>query len=684
MAKKMLIDATQSHGVRVAVAANGCLEHFLFESSDRKPLKNNIYLAKIARIEPSLQAAFADYGGNRHGFLPFGEINDDYYQLPISDRKNPFPEEGATKTEDKVEGSENGTEESESTSDDTKSNGRNFNRSRNRSDNRYKIQEVINRNQVMLVQLLKEERYNKGAVITTRLALAGRYCVLMPMTASGGGVSRKIVNIFQRKKLRKALDELKVEKGMSVIIRTAGEGRTKTEIKKDYEYLLKLWKDIRELTKSSNAPCLIHEEGSLVKTSIRDLYNREIEHIDVSSDEEYKMAKDTMKAMIPSHARKVRRFKHKIQSIFEFNKIGGEISKIYKPNVELKSGGYIVINQTEALVAVDVNSGRSIKERNIEETALKTNLEAAEETAKQIRLRNLSGLIVIDFIDMEIKRNQIKVERFLKDQLKNDRARNQIGQISSFGLLEMSRQRIGTSITEMQGSEVSALEVLRKIENECIREKNEKLFVYTCPSMLPYLVNEKRGSVLDLENKYDTKIYFYEDNSLPAPNFRISTNILQNWRMDGQIIYDSTAERGRYQNKSFSKRKHPKTRRRIGEESNERLEQSVDSEESSKKNNNFNENAKYRTQRSRRKFPFKRSPLNNDKKEETRNIKPDDATKTKVQPSQDQEMKEKIGKKGTNFLLRTVKKASNKKESVSESKKAKKPKKKRGGWWQQK
>ena len=313
MAKKMLIDATQSHGVRIAVAANGCLEHFLFESSDRKPLKNNIYLAKIARIEPSLQAAFADYGGNRHGFLPFGEINEDYYQLPISDRKNPFPEEGATKTEDKVEGSENGTEESESTSDDTKSNGRNFNRSRNRSDNRYKIQEVINRNQVMLVQLLKEERYNKGAVITTRLALAGRYCVLMPMTASGGGVSRKIVNIFQRKKLRKALDELKVEKGMSVIIRTAGEGRTKTEIKKDYEYLLKLWKDIRELTKSSNAPCLIHEEGSLVKTSIRDLYNREIEYIDVSSDEEYKMAKDTMKAMIPSHARKVRRFKHKIQ-----------------------------------------------------------------------------------------------------------------------------------------------------------------------------------------------------------------------------------------------------------------------------------------------------------------------------------------------------------------------------------
>ena len=676
----MLIDATQSHGVRVAVASSGCLEHFLFESSDRKPLKGNIYLAKIARIEPSLQAAFADYGGSRHGFLPFSEINDDYYQLPVSDRQNPSLEEESSKTKSKVKGDDNKVEGSESDSSDIKKDGRTLNR--NRAGNRYKIQEVINRNQVMLVQLLKEERYNKGAVITTRLSLAGRYCVLMPMTMTGGGVSRKIANIFQRKKLRNALDELKVEKGMSVIIRTAGEGRTKAEIKKDYEYLLRLWNDIRELTKSSNAPCLIHEEGSLIKRSIRDLYSREIEHIDVSADREYKIAKDTMKTMIPSHAKKVRRFRHKNQSIFEFNKIEEEIAKIYKPNVEFQSGGYIIINQTEALVAVDVNSGRSIKERNIEETALKTNLEAAEEAAKQIRLRNLSGLIVIDFIDMEIKKNQIKVERFLKDQLKNDRARNQIGQISSFGLLEMSRQRIGTSITEIQGSEVSALEVLRKIENECIREQNEKLFVYTCPSMLPYLVNEKRGSVSDLENKYDTQIYFYEDNSLPAPNFRISTNVLQNWKMDGQIIYDSTTERGKYQNKSFSKRKYSRTKRETEEKSDGRPKEPVDSEESPKKNQDFNGKASYQDRGARKKYPFKRSTLSHDKKEDTKNKKPNNITVIKLQPTQDQENKKEGSKKVTDLPLRTIKSVSDKKESVSESKKAKTLKRKRGGWWQ--
>ena len=675
----MLIDATHAHGVRVAVAADGCLEEFLFESSNQKPLKGNIYLAKVARIEPSLQAAFADYGGNRHGFLPFSEINNDYYQLPVSDRQD--SEGDSPKTKDKTEDTKSGEEEEKTTP--AKANGRRSHRGK--TDSRYKIQEVINRNQVMLVQLLKEERYNKGAVITTRLSLAGRYCVLMPMTTEGGGVSRKIINIFQRRKLRKALDELKVEKGMSVIIRTAGEGRTKTEIKKDYEYLLRLWKDIRELTKSSNAPCLIHEEGSLIKRSIRDLYTREIDHIDVSAEPEYKMVKDTMKTMIPSHAKKVRRFRHKEHSIFEFNKVGEEIATIYKPNVELKSGGYIVINQTEALVAIDVNSGRSIKERDIEETALKTNLEAAEEAAKQIRLRNLSGLIVIDFIDMEVKKTQIKIERFMKDQLKNDRARNQIGQISSFGLLEMSRQRIGTSISEMQDSEVSALEVLRKIENQCTRNRGDKLFVYTCPSMLPYLINEKRRSIVDLESKYDTKIYLYEDNNLPSPNFRISTDTLQNWKVDGEIVYDSTRERGAYQRKSYPKRRRPVPNNRGGEDiANTSPEKLGESKDISKKNKESSRRAKYPSRGGRRKYPFRRPNLISDKKAETKSKKSEDAVKTKSPSAESENSKDTVGKKVTNLLLRKLKKVSDKKDSPADEKKTQEPKKKRAGWWQKK
>ena len=369
-----------------------------------------------------------------------------------------------------------------------------------------------------------------------------------------------------------------------------------------------------------------------------------------------------MKTMIPSHAKKVRRFRHKDQSIFEFNKVGEEIATIYKPNVELKSGGYIVINQTEALVAIDVNSGRSIKERDIEETALKTNLEAAEEAA-----------------------NQIKIERFMKDQLKNDRARNQIGQISSFGLLEMSRQRIGTSISEMQDSEVSALEVLRKIENQCTRNRGDKLFVYTCPSMLPYLINEKRRSIVDLESKYDTKIYLYEDNNLPSPNFRISTDTLQNWKVDGEIVYDSTRERGAYQRKSYPKRRRPVPNNRGGEDiANTSPEKLGESKDISKKNKESSRRAKYPSRGGRRKYPFRRPNLISDKKAETKSKKSEDAVKTKSPSAESENSKDTVGKKVTNLLLRKLKKVSDKKDSPADEKKTQEPKKKRAGWWQKK
>ncbi|HEC91242.1 MAG TPA: Rne/Rng family ribonuclease, partial [Alphaproteobacteria bacterium] len=462
--KKMLIDASHPEETRVVVLTGNRLEDFDVEVESRKQLKGNIYLAKVMRVEPSLQAAFVDYGGNRHGFLAFSEIHPDYYQIPIADREALVAEQKAA---EKAEGEKNGDHDDDAAakegeisaadsdpSKDVETIGgdeqEDFEVSRARliRSRRYKIQEVIKRRQILLIQVVKEERGTKGAALTTYISLAGRYCVLMPNTARGGGISRKISNGSDRKRLKAILKGLELPEGMAVIVRTAGINRSKAEVKRDYEYLIRLWNTIREDTLESTAPALIHEEGNLIKRSIRDLYNNDIEEVIVVGDEGYRMAKDFMKLLIPSHAKKVQPYKETDQSIMRYYKVEAQLNAIHSPQVQLKSGGYIVINPTEALVSIDVNSGRSTRERNIEETALKTNLEASDETARQLRLRDLAGLIVIDYIDMEASRNNAKVERRLKEAMHNDRARIQLGRISPFGLLELSRQRMRPSLLE--------------------------------------------------------------------------------------------------------------------------------------------------------------------------------------------------------------------------------------------
>ncbi|MBT6565856.1 MAG: Rne/Rng family ribonuclease, partial [Candidatus Puniceispirillum sp.] len=421
MTKRLLIDARQAEETRVVLLSGTRIEDFDYETENRKQLKGNVYLARVTRVEPSLQAAFVEYGGNRQGFLAFSEIHPDYYRIPIEDREALLAADRAeAQDEDNEKDAEDGLETvggGDGDEDDIRP---------ARKVRKYKIQEVISRKQIMLVQVVKEERGNKGAALTTYLSLAGRYCVLMPNNSRGGGVSRKITNIADRKRLKTVVGGLDIPDGMAVIVRTAGSKRTKTEIARDYAYLSKLWNDIRERTLESQAPCIIHEEGNLIKRSIRDIYTSEVEEILVEGEEAYKAARNHIKMLIPSHVKKVKKHEDKIP-LFQHYSVESQMDSIHSPQVTLKSGGYLVINQTEALVAVDVNSGRSTRERNIEETALKTNLEAADELARQLRLRDLSGLIVVDFIDMEENRNQHAVERRMKDAMRNDRARIQIG-----------------------------------------------------------------------------------------------------------------------------------------------------------------------------------------------------------------------------------------------------------------
>ncbi|HVY34282.1 MAG TPA: ribonuclease E/G, partial [Caulobacteraceae bacterium] len=442
MSKRMLIDAAHAEETRVVVVDGNRIEEFDFESRSRKQLRGNIYLAKVTRVEPSLQAAFIEYGGNRHGFLAFNEIHPDYYQIPVADREALMREEAeeeddhhpiAAHDED-GDGGETGGEDE----DDVM--GEELARRRRRLMRRYKIQEVIKRRQIMLVQVVKEERGNKGAALTTYMSLAGRYCVLMPNTARGGGVSRKIVSATDRKRLKTMIQSLDTPEGMGLIVRTAGAKRTKAEIKRDYEYLMRLWENIREMTLHSIAPALIYEEEDLVKRAIRDMYDKDLEGIIVEGEAGYREAKEFMRMLMPSQAKKITAYREPTP-LFIKAKVEDYLAQIYSPVVPLKSGGYLVINQTEALVAVDVNSGKATRERNVEATALKTNMEAAEEAARQLRLRDLAGLIVIDFIDMEEAKNNRAVEKKLKDCLKDDRARIQMGKISMFGLMEISRQR---------------------------------------------------------------------------------------------------------------------------------------------------------------------------------------------------------------------------------------------------
>ncbi|EEW59845.1 ribonuclease E [Ruegeria sp. TrichCH4B] len=678
MAKKMLIDATHAEETRVVVVDGNKVEEFDFESENKRQLAGNIYLAKVTRVEPSLQAAFVDYGGNRHGFLAFSEIHPDYYQIPVADREALMEEERAyaeamrardeededpkpkrrtrsrsktraekAKTADAVETKEvaasNGeisgmetidlsddttdlaevpeatspmetvaetpveepkgedqasdsqtgaaqgddtivdapeaegviadaAEETEEASTDTSSedeagdsddeNAEATEAKDSSSDaadkddsiesvaddddqedirpprkprpKRYKIQEVIKVRQVLLVQVVKEERGNKGAALTTYLSLAGRYCVLMPNTARGGGISRKITNAVDRKKLKEIAAELDVPTGAGLIVRTAGAKRTKAEIKRDYEYLQRMWEQIRELTLKSIAPAKIYEEGDLIKRSIRDLYNREIDEVLVEGERGYRIAKDFMKMIMPSHAKNVKNY-HDQLPLFARYQVESYLGGMFNPTVQLKSGGYIVIGVTEALVAIDVNSGRATKEASIEETALKTNLEAAEEVARQLRLRDLAGLIVIDFIDMDERKNNAAVEKKLKDKLKTDRARIQVGRISGFGLLEMSRQRLRPGMIEattapcphchgtglIRSDDSMALSILRQIEEEGTRRRSREVLVKCPVDIANYLMNQKREHIAQIEARYGLSVRIEGDVTLVSPDFSL-------------------------------------------------------------------------------------------------------------------------------------------------------------------
>ncbi|MFI5014066.1 MAG: Rne/Rng family ribonuclease [Hyphomicrobiales bacterium] len=691
MANKMLIDAAHPEETRVVVVRGQRVEEFDFESAQRKPLRGNIYLAKVMRVEPSLQAAFVDYGGNRHGFLAFSEIHPDYYQIPVADREALVAEEArsARESDDDEPGprrnrgrraaaARNGNDASissadaapvdESASEETAADRKaapgeeapstdqasssqeapstgeaassqetasgeaaapigeaswseeaasnaeaswselapsredasldehspisataesaEFSEAENlpapqdgaaplshaedapyaedalaangaaeaneqvieqlgagdgleevperrRPTRRnYKIQEVIKRRQILLVQVVKEERGNKGAALTTYLSLAGRYSVLMPNTARGGGISRKITNAPDRKRLKSVAQELDVPDGMGVIVRTAGAARTKAEIKRDFEYLLRLWENVRELTLKSSAPALVHEEGSLIKRAIRDLYNKDIDEVLVAGEEGYKEAKDFMRMLAPSHAKLVKLDKE-TEPVFARFGVERQLDAMFSNLVTLRSGGYIVINQTEALVAIDVNSGRATREHNIEDTALKTNLEAAEETSRQLRLRDLAGLIVIDFIDMDEKRNNRSVEKRLKDCLKNDRARIQVGSISPFGLLEMSRQRIRSGVVEgsstpcphcagagrIRSTPSVALHVLRHVEDALVKNASRNLIVKTRTDIALYILNQKRRHLRQIEDRFGVSVNFVADDKHNGVDF---------------------------------------------------------------------------------------------------------------------------------------------------------------------
>ena len=689
MPNKMLIDASHPEETRVVVVRGNRIEEFDFESQDKKQLKGNIYLARVTRVEPSLQAAFVEYGGNRHGFLAFSEIHPDYYQIPVADRQALLRAEAeAAEAEDDEDGDgdergdhnrgrrsrrrggknrgrderphgANPTHAAQAQDDDARhgddaGNGDDLRadddggehhgveehqgeqpdhteqqpsddhggepdqpvtaaasadsdvtaqaepgssggheppssiaaavegdvisepfsettvtendrggvveevhtshsdeheevesvgaedaleeiRNRRKPIRRnYKIQEVVKRRQILLVQVVKEERGNKGAALTTYLSLAGRYSVLMPNTARGGGISRKITNAQDRKRLKEVVQDLDVPQGMGVILRTAGESRTKAEIKRDYEYLMRLWENVRSLTLQSTAPALVYEEGSLIKRSVRDLYNKDIDEILVAGEDGYREAKDFMRMLMPSHAKSVQPYRDNVP-IFARNGIEAQLDRMLQPQVTLKSGGYIIINQTEALVAIDVNSGRSTKEHSIEDTALQTNLEAAEEVARQLRLRDLAGLIVIDFIDMEENRNNRSVEKRLKDCLKNDRARIQVGRISHFGLLEMSRQRIRASVLELtmkpcphcggtghvRSDSSVALHVVRAIEEFLLKDSRSHIIVKTPTATTLYVLNHKRGTLVELERRFGVTITVEADETLGAQHYAI-------------------------------------------------------------------------------------------------------------------------------------------------------------------
>jgi ribonuclease E len=569
MSTRMLIDARHPEETRVAVVTGNRIEEFDFESAEHKQLKGNIYLAKVTRVEPSLQAAFIDYGGNRHGFLAFSEIHPDYYQIPKADRDALLREEAEHAAEEERlraadddyedEGGEDDAAEAEgdeaAQAEGAEDNGAvetgiGSNRSpvdesaadelrkkRQALRRRYKIQDVIQRRQVLLVQVVKEERGNKGAALTTYLSLAGRYCVLMPNTSHGGGISRKISNGADRKRLKSIMSDLNLPKTMGLIVRTAGLSRTKTEIKRDFDYLARLWDEIRERTLGSSAPALIYRDSDLIKRAIRDLYHRDISDVIVEGEDGYKAARGFMKLLMPSHVKRVA-LHSEATPLFQRHGVEDQLSAMYQPVVQLKSGGYLVINPTEALVSIDINSGRSTREHNIEQTAFATNLEAANEIARQLRLRDMAGLVVIDFIDMEQNSHVRKVERAMKEALKNDRARIQVGRISSFGLMEMSRQRLRTGVLEastkpcahcegtglMRTASSAGLSALRMIEDEAARGRGEKICLRAGREAAVYLLNRKRAELAEIEARYGVSIDVAIDESLEGARMSVESS----------------------------------------------------------------------------------------------------------------------------------------------------------------
>ncbi len=567
MTTRMLIDARHREETRVAVVKNNRIEEFDFESAERKQLKGNIYLAKVTRVEPSLQAAFVDYGGNRHGFLAFSEIHPDYYQIPKEDRDALLREEAEHAAEEAALRAEHDGDDDdhadhdgdhhddehddfddadhhdddaehdeangdEGTSDGTSKKPRTANDDqvealRQRRMNlrrRYKIQDVIRRRQVLLVQVVKEERGNKGAALTTYLSLAGRYCVLMPNTSHGGGISRKISNASDRKRLKSIMADMQLPPSMGCIVRTAGLQRTKVEIKRDFDYLARLWDGIREATLGSAAPALIYGDSDLIKRAIRDIYNKDIDEVIVEGEEGYLHAKEFMKLLMPSHGRRIKQYADAVP-LFQRAHVEDQLAAMYHPVVQLKSGGYLVINPTEALVSIDINSGRSTREHNIEQTATATNLEAAHEIARQLRLRDMAGLVVIDFIDMDNNSNVRKVEKAMKEALKNDRARIQVGRISSFGLMEMSRQRLRTGVLEastracphcegtglVRTASSAGLSALRMIEDEAARGRGSLITLRASQEATIYVLNRKRADIAEIEDRYGVQVEIIPD-----------------------------------------------------------------------------------------------------------------------------------------------------------------------------
>ncbi|SCW55584.1 RNAse E [Sphingobium faniae] len=576
MTMRMLIDARHREETRVAVVKGNRIEEFDFESTEHKQLKGNIYLAKVTRVEPSLQAAFVDYGGNRHGFLAFSEIHPDYYQIPREDREALLREERAHAEEEAALRAEVDEDDESLTGEDgvevvvathhedeeggedadigegdgeggAKPGRRGRGRGRGGDDaadelrrkrmalrRRYKIQDVIKRRQVLLVQVVKEERGNKGAALTTYLSLAGRYCVLMPNTSHGGGISRKISNAADRKRLKTIISDMNLPSTMGCIVRTAGLQRTKTEIKRDFDYLARLWDEIREATLKSAAPALIHNDSDLIKRAIRDIYNKDIEEVIVEGEHGYRAAKDFMKLLMPSHARRVKQYADAV-SLFQRASVEDQLAAMYNPVVQLKSGGYLVINPTEALVSIDINSGRSTREHGIEQTAVATNLEAAREIARQLRLRDMAGLVVIDFIDMEMNSNIRKVEKAMKEALKDDRARIQVGRISGFGLMEMSRQRLRTGVLEastrqcphcegtglVRTASSAGLSALRMLEEEAARGRGNVVTLRASQEAAFYVLNNKRRELDEIEQRYGVTIVILPDGEVEGARMSV-------------------------------------------------------------------------------------------------------------------------------------------------------------------